>query len=86
MFLKKFVFFLFFCFSNYFLKNIKDTDRHTIADVLNNFFANIGKDFACAIPNVEMSPLDFLKTPSSNSFIISPTTVEEIETKSYWSF
>ena len=54
--------------------------------MLNNFFANIGKDFACAIPNVEMSPLDFLKTPSCNSFIISPTTVEEIETKSYWSF
>lgn len=33
------------------------TDRHMIAEMFNNFFANIGKDLACSIPNVEMSPL-----------------------------
>ena len=55
------------------------TDRHTIADMFNNFFANIGKDLACSIPNVEMSPLEYLKTPLCNSFFISPITAEEIE-------
>ena len=98
-------------YSNYFLKNIKDskkiwngikqiihfkpptshrtikiitnnnviTDRHMIAEMFNNFFANIGKNLACSIPNVGMSPLEYLKTPLCNSFFISPTTAEEIE-------
>ena len=55
------------------------TDRHMIAEMFNNFFANIGKDLACPIPNVVMSPLEYLKTPICNSFFISPTTAEEIE-------
>ena len=98
-------------YSNYFLKNIKDskriwngikqiihfkpptshrtikiitnnnvvTDPQMIAEMFNNFFANIGKDLACSIPNVEMSPLEYLKTSFCNSFFISPTTAEEIE-------
>ena len=53
------------------------TDRHTIADMFNTFFANIGKDLACSIPNAEMSPLEYLKTPLCNSFF--PITAEEIE-------
>lgn len=47
--------------------------------MFNNFFANIGKDLACSIPNVEISPLEYLKTPLCNSFFISPITAEEIE-------
>lgn len=43
---------------------------------------NTGKDLACSIPNVEMSPLEFFKTPFVNSIFISPTTAEEIETQS----
>ena len=90
-------------YSNYFLKNIKDskkiwngikqiihfkpptshrtikiitnnnvvTDRHMIAEMFNNFFANIGKDLACSIPNVGMSPLEYLKTPLCNSRVFS---------------
>ena len=50
-----------------------------IAEMFNNFFANIGKDLACLTPNVEMSPLEYLKTSFCNSFFISPTTAEEIE-------
>ena len=57
------------------------TDRHMIADMFNIFFANIGKDLACSIPNVDMSPLEYLKTPLCNSFFISPTTAEEIESE-----
>ena len=57
------------------------TDPHMIADAFNNFFANIGKDLACSIPNVEMSPLEYLKIPLCNSFFIFPTTAEEIETE-----
>jgi len=52
-----------------------------IADMFNNFFSNIGKDLACSIPNVEMSPLEYLKTPFCNSFFISPTAAEEIESE-----
>ena len=52
-----------------------------IADAFNNCFANIGKDLACSIPNVEMSPLEYLKIPLCNSFFIFPTTAEEIETE-----
>lgn len=43
---------------------------------------NTGKDLAFLIPNVEMSPLEFFKTPLCNSIFISPTTAEEIETES----
>lgn len=43
---------------------------------------NTGKDLACLIPNVEMSPLEFFKTPFCNSIFISRTTAEEIETES----
>ena len=43
---------------------------------------NTGKDLACSIPNVKMSPLEFFKTPFCNSICISPTTAEEIETES----
>ena len=57
------------------------SDHHMIADMFNNFFVNIGKDFACSIPNVEMSPLEYLKTPFCNTFFISPTTAEEIESE-----
>ena len=32
---------------------------------------NTGKDLACSIPNVEMSPLEFFKTPFCNSIFIS---------------
>lgn len=45
------------------------------------FLANIGKDLACSIPNVDMSPLEYLKSPLCNTFFISPTTAEEIESK-----
>ena len=50
-----------------------------IAEMFNNLFANIDKGLACSIPNVGMSPLEYLKTPLCNSFFISPTTAEEIE-------
>ena len=43
---------------------------------------NTGKNLACLIPNVEMSPLEFFKTPFCNSIFISRTTAEEIETES----
>ena len=40
------------------------TDRCMIANMFNNFFANGGKDLACSIPNVEMSPLEDFKNSS----------------------
>ena len=43
---------------------------------------NTGKDLACSIPNVEMSPLEFFKIPFCNSIFISTTTAGEIETES----
>ena len=41
------------------------TDRCMIANMFNNFLINGGKDLACSIPNVEMSPLEYFK----NSFL-----------------
>ena len=60
------------------------TDRHMIADMFNNSFATIGKDLACSIPIVEMSPLEYLKTLPCNSFffvVVSPARMGEFESE-----
>ena len=55
------------------------TDSSIIANAFNNYFANVGKNLANAIPKVHKSPFDFLTDPSNNSFYISPPAENEIQ-------
>lgn len=55
------------------------TDPMIIANAFNKYFANVGTNLAKEIPNVQCSPMDYLKTPSSNSFYIFPVSTNEIE-------
>ena len=57
------------------------TDPTAIADAFNNYFANVGTNLAQLIPNVQTSPLDYMKPPLCNSFYVFPTTATEIETE-----
>ena len=59
--------------------NIDITDPNLVADAFNKYFTNIGQDLATEIPNVYKSPMDYMKSPLSNSFWIEPVTCNEIE-------
>ena len=53
---------------------------YVITTAFNNYFANVGVNLASLIPNVNKSPLEYLKNPSTNSFYLLPITPTEIET------
>ena len=59
--------------------NIDITDPNLVADAFNKYFTNIGQDLATQIPNVYKSPMDYMKSPLSNSFWLEPVTCNEIE-------
>ena len=59
--------------------NIDITDPNLVADAFNKYFTNIGQHLATQIPNVYKSPMDYMKSPLSNSFWIEPVTCNEIE-------
>ena len=59
--------------------NSETTDPKTIANVFNEYFANIGRELACSIPDTETTPNQFLKPQPHNSFYLFPTSTTEIE-------
>ena len=54
-------------------------DPKSMDDVFNNFFANIGNNLTKNIPRVNKSLLQYLTSPSQDSFFVFPTTAVEIE-------
>ena len=54
-------------------------DPKSMDDAFNNFFANIGNNLTKNIPRVNKSLLQYLTSPSQDSFFIFPTTAVEIE-------
>ena len=64
------------------LNDIEITDRTSIANAFNNYFANIGSDLASsAIPSVVNFAYEWMSPPPRDSFFLSPITPEEIETE-----
>lgn len=59
--------------------NVEITDPVTVANAFNKYFANVGHNLAATIPDLQKSPLDYLKNPLCNSFYLFPTTADEIE-------
>ena len=64
------------------LNNNKSVDNpNDIADIFNNFFANIGKTTEKGIPRGSQNPLFYLRGNYSGSIFLSPVTSNEI-----WAF
>ena len=61
--------------------NSELTDSKQIANALNNYFTKVGSNLDKQIPNVKISPLDYLSSPSRDSFFILPVTATEVETE-----
>ena len=59
--------------------NQEISDPKLIANIFNNYFSNVGKNFADSMPTVQNTPTEYLGIPIRNSFFISPTTRGEIE-------
>ena len=49
------------------------------ANAFNNYFANVGVNFVRLVPEVNKSPLEYLKNPSCKYFCIFPVTPVQIE-------
>ena len=61
------------------LNNNKSVDNpNDIADIFNNFFANIGKTTEKGIPRGSHNPLFYLRGNYSGSIFLSPVTSNEI--------
>ena len=56
------------------IKNVKE-----IANEFNNYFSNIGKNLASAIPTINLSFEHYLDSPQASSFYLFPTSAMEIE-------
>ena len=54
------------------------TDQKHIAEYFNNFFTNIDKKLQKNIPPTKKHFSSFLKNPNNLTFVITPTTVEEV--------
>ena len=50
-----------------------------VANAFNNHFANIGNELLAKISNVQNCPLNYLPAPLNNTFVVFPTTCQEIE-------
>lgn len=61
--------------------NVKMIDPLTIANAFNKYFTDVGTYLAKEIPDVQRSPKDYLKTPSSNSFYIFPVSKMKLKLK-----
>lgn len=55
------------------------TNDKAIADQLNKFFSNIGKNLALTVPKPNLPFNCYLHKPQASSFFLSPTTPTEIE-------
>jgi len=54
--------------------NTDFTDPKLVANAFNNYFANVGANLASLIPDVNKSPLEYLKNPLCNNFYLFPVT------------
>ena len=52
-----------------------------MANAFNNYFANVGVNSASLIPEINKSPFEYLKNPSTDNFYLFPITPTEIETQ-----
>ena len=50
-----------------------------IANEFNDYFVNIGKTLSQAVPRVDIISSTFLFKPLTNSFFLSPTSLQEIQ-------
>ena len=61
--------------------NTELTDPKVVPNAFNHYFANVGANLASLIPDVNKSPLEYLKNPLCNNFYLFPITPAEIETQ-----
>jgi len=61
--------------------NTELTDPKVVANALNHYFADVGANLASLIPDVNKSPLEYLKNPLCSNFYLFPVTPTEIETQ-----
>ena len=58
--------------------NLKVTNRQSIVNAFNDYFANIGPNVAKTIPAANTTPLRYMPNPLCNSFALFPVTPHEI--------
>ena len=61
------------------IDNHEIVDQQSIANVFNDFFANIGSNLASSIPSVTHNTGEFMTPPICDSLFLSPVTANEIE-------
>ena len=54
------------------------SDKKEIVNQFNEYFTGVGYNLANAIPTVDNRPQDYLKGHHSNSFFVTPITVDEV--------
>ena len=59
--------------------NVELTDPKLVANAFNNYFANVGVNLVRIIPDINKSPLEYLKYPSYKNFCVFPVTPVQIE-------
>ena len=63
------------------VEDVEINDPKSMADAFNNFFAHIGNNLTKNIPSVQKSPLQYLKTPSQDSFFLFSATQMKLKMK-----
>ena len=58
--------------------NLKVTNRQSIVNAFNDYFANIGPNVAKTIPAANTTPLRYMPNPLCNSFALFPVTPHEV--------
>ena len=58
--------------------NLKVTNRQSIVNAFNDYFANIGPNVANTIPAANTTPLRYMPNPLCNSFALFAVTPHEI--------
>ena len=61
------------------IDNREIVDQESMANVFNEFFANIGSNLASSIPSVTHTAGEFMPSPICDSLFLSPVTANEIE-------
>ena len=65
------------------INGVRIEDAEIMANKFNNYFTNIAHSLAEKIPNSSHSFKKYMKPPIPNSFVLSPTSPEEILNRSY---
>ena len=61
------------------INNVPVQNKQQIADAFNKFYVNIGPNLSKNSTNIDISPMEYMKSPNPHSILLSPATDKEIK-------